>query len=243
MSGNSPQVKKFDVFLSYKRTDLDLPTVRELVRILRHYDLVVWFDEDELRPGLAWQKLMEIGIKDSRSGVVLIGSAGIGPWQNEEVQALLNFAADRLGLPLIPVFLPGITKQPDDIPLFLLNRLWVDLSAGFTTDGIARLIWGITGQKRTLSPLPHPTFPTNITEYIAKRGHLVHKLKAKDRTGRWAYYFVLVETDLEQAFLKALESDKAIDLEDYGRVVASCYGEEPDKNTKKLLRERYGFIV
>jgi hypothetical protein len=242
VSSNNPQAKKFDVFLSYKRTDLDLPTVRELIRLLRHYNLVVWFDEDELRPGISWQKLMEVGIKDSRSGIVLIGSAGIGPWQDEEVQALLNFAA-RLGLPLIPVFLPGVSKQPDDTPLFLLNRLWVDLSAGFTTDGIARLIWGITGEKRMLSPLPHSAYPTNMTQYIAKRGHLIHKLKAKDSTGRWAYYFVLIEGELEQAFMQAIQSTKNIDLEDYGKVVASCYGEEPNAAIKTMLREKYGFII
>lgn len=242
MAVNNAQVKGFDAFLSYKRTDLDQPTVREFLRILRHYNLVVWFDEDELRPGISWQNLMEVGIRNSQSGVVLIGSNGIGPWQDEEMQALLQLAV-RLRLPLIPVFLPGAPKEPDNIPIFLSNRLWVDLSSGFTIDGITKLIWGITGQKRILSPLPHSSSPTNMSEYIAKRGHLVHKLKAKDSTGRWAYYFVLVEIDLEQAFLQALESNKSINLDDYGKVVASCYGQEPDKRTKALLKEKYGFIV
>jgi HTH-type transcriptional regulator / antitoxin HigA len=82
-----------------------------------------------------------------------------------------------------------------------------------------------------------------LSEYISKRGHLIHKLKAKDSTGRWAYYFVLVESDLEQAFLQALESNKSINIEDYGKVVASCYEQEPDKSTKAMLQEKYGFIV
>lgn len=80
-------------------------------------------------------------------------------------------------------------------------------------------------------------------QIIAKKGHLVHKLKAKDSTGRWAYYFVLVEPAREQAFLAALKSDQTIDLEDFGKVIASCYGEEPNDQLKEELKERYGFEV
>ena len=80
-------------------------------------------------------------------------------------------------------------------------------------------------------------------QIIAKKGHLVHKLKAKDSTGRWAYYFVLVEPAREHAFLASLKSEDTIDLEDYGKVIASCYGEEPNDQIKQELKERYGFEV
>lgn len=80
-------------------------------------------------------------------------------------------------------------------------------------------------------------------DVIRHFGHLVHKLKAKDTTGRWAYYFVLVTADREADFLNAIEGDGNVDLELYGKVIASCYGEEPDQNTKALLHEKYGFIV
>ncbi|NEP02518.1 MAG: hypothetical protein F6K58_28490 [Symploca sp. SIO2E9] len=83
----------------------------------------------------------------------------------------------------------------------------------------------------------------NEDKFFAQRGHLIHKLKAKDSTGKWAYYFVYVEPHKEQEFLKALNSDQSIDLEDYGKVVGSCYGEEPDDNLKALLKEKYGFEV
>jgi hypothetical protein len=79
--------------------------------------------------------------------------------------------------------------------------------------------------------------------YVAKRSHLIHKLKAKDRTGRWAYCFILVPKLMEQEFLDALNSEESIDLEDYGRVIASCYGEVPNAETKSLLKEKYGFSV
>jgi hypothetical protein len=82
-----------------------------------------------------------------------------------------------------------------------------------------------------------------VDKLIAQKGHLVHKLKAKDSTGRWAYYFVLVEAPREQAFMEALKSQESIDLEDYGKVIASCYGEEPNAQVKQLLKEKYGFEV
>ncbi len=82
-----------------------------------------------------------------------------------------------------------------------------------------------------------------VDKLIAKKGHLIHKLKAKDSTGRWAYYFVLVEPQRESAFMKAIDGDGMIDLEDFGKVIASCYGEEPNEETKTFLKEKYGFEV
>lgn len=80
-------------------------------------------------------------------------------------------------------------------------------------------------------------------QMIAKSGHLVHKLKAKDTTGRWAYYFVYVEASKERVFLDAIKSDGIIDLEDYGKVIASCYGETPSEEIRQLLKDKYGFDV
>jgi hypothetical protein len=78
---------------------------------------------------------------------------------------------------------------------------------------------------------------------IARKGHLIHKLKARDSTGRWAYYFVLVEPAKERRFMAAIAGDGMIDLEDFGRVVASNYGEAPSDDVRKLLKEKYDFDV
>lgn len=78
---------------------------------------------------------------------------------------------------------------------------------------------------------------------VARQGHLVHKLKAKDSTGRWAYYFVLVKPRMEARFMAAIEGDGMVDLEDYGRVIGSCYGTEPTEELRAILKERYDFDV
>jgi hypothetical protein len=90
---------------------------------------------------------------------------------------------------------------------------------------------------------PEKTKRSHVDEIIARSGHLIHKLKAKDTTGRWAYYFVYVESSKERAFLAAIGGDGTIDLEHFGRVIASCYGETPTDEIRAFLKERYGFDV
>lgn len=78
---------------------------------------------------------------------------------------------------------------------------------------------------------------------VAALGHLIYKLKAKDTTGRWAYYFILVQPEYEAAFLAAIDGDGIVDLEHYGSIVASSYGETPSDEVRAYLKGRYGFDV
>jgi hypothetical protein len=84
---------------------------------------------------------------------------------------------------------------------------------------------------------------THVEKFISTKGPEIHKLKAKDTTGRWAYYFVWVTPPNETMFMKAIEGDGTIDLEDFGLVVASCYGEEPNEEVRAFLKERFNFSV
>jgi len=54
--------------------------------------------------------------------------------------------ARREGIPVIPVLLPGCPDSPE-LTLFLEAMTWVDLRVGLTDEGLARLVWGITGTK------------------------------------------------------------------------------------------------
>ena len=152
---------EFDVFLSHNSNDK--PLVRELKRLLAKAGLKVWLDEDELRPGINWQPLLEAGVRSSKSIAMLIGPDGLGPWVEEEMQGALRLAV-RDKRPIIPTLLPGCPKRPE-LPLFLGNRTWVDLSGGSTDAAIDNLIWGITGQKPDQPPeIPQkaPTTPAEL---------------------------------------------------------------------------------
>jgi hypothetical protein len=132
----------FDCFLSHNSKDK--PAVRALKLALEARGLRCWLDEEQLRPGLPWQSLLEQGIKGAGSVAVCVAADGIGPWEDEEQQAALRLAV-RDGRAVIPVVLPGAPVQPE-LPLFLSGRTWVDLRDGLEGEGLARLVWGITGQ-------------------------------------------------------------------------------------------------
>ncbi len=79
--------------------------------------------------------------------------------------------------------------------------------------------------------------------HVGLVGFTIHKLKAKDTTGNWAYYFVLVEPENETAFLRTIQGNGEINLLDFGYVVASSYGEKPTDAVKEYLKDKYDFDV
>ena len=88
--------------------------------------------------------------------------------------------------------------------------------------------------------MPGSSFIDRLT---ASRAHLIHKIKAKDSTGRWACYFVLVIPEREARFMAALHNTDSVELEAWGTVIASSYGTEPSSEVRAMLKERYGFDV
>ena len=159
----------FEVFLSHNSQDK--PAVRALAVLLAEHGIRVWLDEEQLIPGRPWQPLLEEGIRESATGAVLVGADGLGPWENEEMQALLHLAVEEKK-PVIPVLLPGAPGKPD-LPLFLRSRGWVDLRAGFGTEGMDKLIWGITGEhpgrKRVPSRASEPVIAVTRLRHGADR--------------------------------------------------------------------------
>jgi len=113
--------------------------------LLAESKVSAWLDEDELPPGQNWISLLEKAMSNCQSAGAFVGGNGIGPWEDEEIQALLNQAV-REKIPVIPVLLPGDYEQPK-LPMFLANRTFVDMRQGITTELMERLIWGITGKK------------------------------------------------------------------------------------------------
>ncbi len=142
---NMPESETFDCFLSHNSRDKE--AVRALAKGLRAQGISVWLDEDMLRPGALWQRLLESGIRASRSVAVLVGADGLGPWEDVEMQAALSLAV-KDGRPVIPVLLADAPSEPE-LPLFLSGRIWVDLRPQADSGNLTpldRLIWGITGE-------------------------------------------------------------------------------------------------
>jgi pimeloyl-ACP methyl ester carboxylesterase len=138
-----PEPYHFDTFLSHN--DTDKPLARAVGQALKERNLRVWLDEWEQIPGRPWMEAIEAIISSTKSALVLVGSSGIGPWEQPEMRACITQFVKRR-IPVIPILLPGAAVQPE-LPLFLSQFTWVDLRHGLTKEGLDKLVWGITGEK------------------------------------------------------------------------------------------------
>jgi hypothetical protein len=133
---------RFHTFLCHNSKDK--PAVRKIARSLEARKIRPWLDEDQLRPGLAWQVALEDQITQIDSAVVFVGSSGMGPWQEMEVRSFLSEFVNRK-CPVIPTILPGAKSVPE-LPIFLRQMMWVDFREN-SDRALDLLTWGITGKR------------------------------------------------------------------------------------------------
>lgn len=141
---NQTSEEHFHVFLCHNAKDK--PEVRKIARSLEARNILPWLDEDQLRPGLAWQVALEEQISQIDSAVVFVGSSGMGPWQEMEVRSFLSEFVQRK-CPVIPTILSEAKKVPE-LPIFLRQMMWVDFREN-PERALDLLIWGITGKRPT----------------------------------------------------------------------------------------------
>ncbi|MGC4086722.1 MAG: toll/interleukin-1 receptor domain-containing protein [Polyangiaceae bacterium] len=140
--------KAFDVFLCHNQSDK--PSVRRVARALLAKGILPWLDEWELRPGEPWQRVLEAQLDTVSTAAVFVGADGLGPWQRQELDALLrDFVRRECGV--IPVVLEGAPSRPR-LPRFLEGMMWVDFTRS-EPDPMDQLIWGVTGRKAHLDYL------------------------------------------------------------------------------------------
>ncbi|HJS84663.1 MAG TPA: TIR domain-containing protein [Acetobacteraceae bacterium] len=129
----------FDVFLCHNSADK--PAVKRIGERLKQRGVLPWLDEWELRPGQAWQPVLEEQIGWIRAAAVFVGAAGFGPWHKQEAYALLREFVER-GSDVIPVLLDDAPSDPE-LPRFLRGNMRVDFRKR-EPDPLDQLIWGIT---------------------------------------------------------------------------------------------------
>ncbi len=132
----------FDVFLCHNSSDK--AAVTSIGERLKAAGVLPWLDEWELRPGTEWQVALEQWIVVVRSAAVFIGTGGLGSWQRQELNALMDEGVSRR-VPIIPVVLPNVVGEPE-IPIFLKQKTWIDFRRPHP-DPFMQLLWGITNQR------------------------------------------------------------------------------------------------
>lgn len=71
-------------------------------------------------------------------------------------------------------------------------------------------------------------------------GNRIFLLQAEDHSGARAYYFVLAFPLRLPQFQKIIEQGVFFDIEEYGDIIASGYGEVPEEIYEKI-RKQYGW--
>lgn len=140
------EANDYDVFLCHNSKDKE--QVKAVAKRLKECGILPWLDVWDVRPGTRWQDELERQLKSIKSAAIFIGPKGSGPWQDLEIQNLLQLFAKHKR-PIIPIILEGRKGRPQ-LPGFL--ALWhvVDMRQG-EPDPFDQLVWGITGQKQPLT--------------------------------------------------------------------------------------------
>jgi len=144
----SQQSRKYDVFLSHHNSDK--PYVETLAtRLEDEAGVKPFLDKWHLVPGAPWQEELEEALSNSATCAVFLGPAGLGPWQNEEMRAVLDERVRNNSFRVIPVLLPGAEpKDEDTLPRFLRRLTWVDFRKGLDEqESFNCLVAGIRGEQ------------------------------------------------------------------------------------------------
>ena len=101
--------KKYDIFISHASEDKDL-LVRPLAMILERLSVRVWYDEFSLKLGDSLTTSIDIGLQESRFGLLVLSKSFLGKnWPDYEYRSLLTrqIDGDKVILPLWY----GVTKE------------------------------------------------------------------------------------------------------------------------------------
>jgi tetratricopeptide (TPR) repeat protein len=118
-----PRKEKFDVFMSYSRSDT--ASAEFVAEALRSAGLRVWLDRWELVPGESWEEALQGALDQASSIAVFVGPSGLAPSQQRELQTIIRGQVSDHRARVIPVLLPG--SDFELLSPFLRNRVAVDL--------------------------------------------------------------------------------------------------------------------
>ena len=148
------------VYISYNNKD-SAEAVR-LAEMLRGDDIDLWIFEGGVLGGDDWQQSMREELASRTVFLVLVGPAGIGPWQKTEVNAIVHRLSSEGGVRAIPVLLPG--ADPESVPIFLKSNTWVDFREGLDdSQAYASLTASIRGLKPSRAPVSQSKTSKKVT--------------------------------------------------------------------------------
>lgn len=139
--------RRYQLFLSHSHADADL--VVAMAQQLDDLGLSCFLDQWEMVPGESSVKGLEEALSASDAVAVIVATHGMGRWHAEEARQALKQSIDH-GTRAFVVWLPGSDSDPPDLPGWLRERTYVDLSGDLRDghvgrDGLIRLASGALG--------------------------------------------------------------------------------------------------
>jgi uridine kinase len=155
---NNPKLK---VFLCHSSADKLL--VRELHQrlILEGFDS--WLDEKNLLPGMEWETVIPIAVRESDAVVVCISKSSVTKegYVQREIKLALDVAEEK---PDGVIFIIPTRLEPCDVPVRLQRWQWVNL---FEDSGFRQLTYALRARARSLGKalvnFPDP----NVVVYLS----------------------------------------------------------------------------
>jgi hypothetical protein len=206
----------YDVFVCYRSVDQAAAT--ELAKAL---------SEEQIAPGHLSLDALQDGLSKSEAAVVLVGTDGIGRWQEAEVQAAFRAYVQR-GLVVVPVMLEGASAGDGTDFLSSINH--IDCKKLHPINAIVqKVLWAVTGERRVAgrSPLGEDVSMQLGGPATAQRTIQVFRVPPDRREQLveidWDSFGRGVERLVEQVknFGSKLDIDACIGINDAGLVVAT----------------------
>jgi hypothetical protein len=133
--------RQYDVFIAHASEDKDA-VVRPLANALKNENLRVWYDEFELRIGDSLRRRIDLGIANSRVGLVVLSHSFIAKgWSNYELDGIVTRAVTGEQI-LLPIWHNISKKEVMDFSPSLADKL-ARSTATHTMEEIASEIAGL----------------------------------------------------------------------------------------------------
>ncbi|MHA7775979.1 toll/interleukin-1 receptor domain-containing protein [Roseibium sp. M-1] len=131
--------EKPDVFISHASPD-KATFVRPLAEALRKLGVAVWYDEFSLQLGDSISQQIDLGIANSRFGIVIVSPAFISRnWTKHELRSLVSREVDQ-DVRIIPVWHGVTKKEVSNFSPSLADKLAVDTSQVDALEAAIRIL-------------------------------------------------------------------------------------------------------
>ena len=112
--------REYNAFFAYNTEERH--NVEAVCAAMSNRGLRIWMDIRCMVAGDNLRTAIGRGIQSSEKAVIFVGQSGLGSWQGMELSDILS-TCDTRKMPCIPVYLPGVTRLPEEPSYFGLPGL------------------------------------------------------------------------------------------------------------------------